>query len=511
MAPFAPALLVALAALAHPTAGPGPLAAPAKPATPAAAAKKTRVPVGPPARLLPPPLCDGDYADSLPAEIASRILDQKGDPFVFAIRNISTYEHVYYGRDGKLRRQYLRSVVHGTGFGLRVVNGETLIVTNEHVASRPEVTDDDHVVDGVPPGSKKVREQLKIVRDESDDYEPGHTPLSRVFADPAADIAMLKAKKVLPVMPFHLGRSGALRPGNLVQVRGFPLGVFAAVNVGKVVNPYTLDTDKAWQHVDFVIDALLSGGNSGSPVFAVSCRTGEPELVGVFHAGYTDATALNVVVAIDQLRDEFDTLKVPRRDLVPKLEITAADRDKVVQLLFADQTHKLIFPFGQRAVQVQLVDPETLRFAVLDEDFPLASSESLALVDQARSGFGTLDSVELSNDGQLASVATTALDPEAREHFERLYDALWHQLIGVIDYRTSRAKERVSADAFAAAQSARDRLRKKIGEQKELLGLAFFDSDRSGTAGMRIAGVPDAGSPTPPVAQKSLPVGHAGE
>ena len=94
-------------------------------ALPAAAknrpAKGTKAPTKPAAAPPPaerPPLCSGDYADALPAEKASAIMDAVKDPFVFAIRNISTYEHVYYGRDGKLRRAYLRSVVHGTAFGL---------------------------------------------------------------------------------------------------------------------------------------------------------------------------------------------------------------------------------------------------------------------------------------------------------------------------------------------------------------------------------------------------------
>ena len=34
-------------------------------------------------------------------------------------------------------------------------------------------------------------------------------------------------------------------------------------------------------HVDFVVDALLSEGNSGSPVLAVSCKSRLMELVGV--------------------------------------------------------------------------------------------------------------------------------------------------------------------------------------------------------------------------------------
>src|ERR1051325_6037373 len=207
-------LAVLLVAAAAPAAGVAQSTAPARPIV------KALRPAPAPAATL----CDGDYADSVPAARASEILDGVKEQFVFAIRNIATYERVYYGRDGKLRRNYIRSVVHGTGLAYEVKDGETLIVTNEHVANRPEVTDDEPPVEGVPPGSKKVREQLKIVRDEEDDYEPGHVALKLALSDSASDIAIVKAHKILPVMPFRIGRSSALRPGNLVQVRGFPLG-----------------------------------------------------------------------------------------------------------------------------------------------------------------------------------------------------------------------------------------------------------------------------------------------
>jgi serine protease Do len=467
------------------------LAAPAAPAK----SRAKKPPAAAPATVAPQkaPLCQADYADAVPAAAASQVLDGVREQFVFAIRNTATYEHVYYGRDGKLRRGYVRSVVHGTGFAYRVREGETLIVTNQHVAERPEVTDDEHAVDGVPTGSKKVREQLKIVRSEDDDYEPGHVALARVLSDAPADIAIVKAHKLLPVMPFRFGRSSALRPGNLVQVRGFPLGAFSAVSAGKVVNPYTEDTEKGWSHSDFVIDALLSAGNSGSPVFAVSCRTSEPELVGVFHAGYADAAALNVVVGIDQLREELDTLKVPRRDGGLRSEITAQDRDRVVKELFAEQSRSLTFPFGGRAVLAQLAEPGTLRFTVLDEDFPMVTRESLALVDRSQSGFGTLDTVVVLVDGALAEVPGSALEPEMRDHFEKLYDALWHQLLGVVDYRARLSGGRKSAAAFTQAQQARARLRKKVPEQKEQLGLAMFEADRVGTVAKAVAASPSSG------------------
>jgi serine protease Do len=472
--------------------------------------KKTKLPtpVAPPA---PKPICEGDYANAVPAPLANKDADTAPkDVFVFAIRSVSTYERVYYGKDGKLRKQYLRAQAHGTGFGLRVVNGETLLVTNEHVASRPDVTDEEHTVEGIPPGAKKVREQLKIVRDESDDYEPGHIPLVKVLSDPASDIAILKAKTALPVMPYRIGRSGALRAGNQVQVRGFPLGAFRAVSSGKVINPYTEDSDRAWSHSDFVIDALLSGGNSGSPVFAVSCRTGELELVGVYHAGYTDAAALNVVVAVDQLKEEFETLRLPKRDQAgARVEITAADRDKIVQELNSSPSRKLVIPFGGRAVEVSLREPQLLRFSVLEEEFPLGLQETLALIDHSSSGFGTLDSVAWTVDDLPVEVGLQSLDADSREHFERLYDQLWHQLLAVDEYRVRAAKGRASADAFAAAQGVRARLKKKLGDQKELLGLCAYDADRAGlpakaaaqeeTAAATPAPVP-ASAPTPAAA-----------
>ena len=488
-----PALLIALLlAQAAPALAKGkPPKAPAKPAA---------------AQPAPPPLCAGDYADTLPQEKAPGILDAVKEPFVFAIRNTATYEHVYYGKDGKLRRAYLRSVVHGSGFAYRLVNGETQLVTNEHVASQPEVTDEEHPVEGVPTGAKKVREQLKIVRDETDDYEPGHIALVKLLSDPQADIAVLKARKQLPLMPYRIGRSAALRPGNLVQVRGFPLGAFAALNTGKVVNPMTHDTERGWNHADFMIDALLASGNSGSPVFAVSCRTGEPELVGIYHAGYLDAAALNAVVAIDQLREELETLKVPKRDPAgAHNEITVQDRDRLVKQLFAETTRSLTFPFAGRSVTVALVDPQTIRFSILDDDYPLSMQETMAMIDRGQNGFGTLDAVAVLVDGQAMDAPAQALEGEVREHFDRLYESLWKQVLGVTDYRARLSKGRLSADAFGEAQAARLRLRKRIPEQKELLNICTFEADRANFGAARAGGVPPAPTPPAPSVEVALP------
>jgi hypothetical protein len=86
------------------------------------------------------------------------------------------------------------------------------------------------------------------------------------------------------------------------------------------------------------------------------------------------------------------------------------------------------------------------------------------------------------------------LEPELREHFEKLYDALWHQVLGVVEYRARLSSGRSSADAFAQAQQARARLRRRLPEQKEQLGLAMFDADRVGTVARSAASTP--ASPT---------------
>src|SRR5262249_46941436 len=154
-----------------------------------------------------------------------------------------------------------------------------------------------------------------------------------------------KAHATLQLMPWRIGHSADLRERNIVEVVGFPLGEFRAVNLGKVVSAYDHDDYQDWDHDDFVIDALLSSGNSGSPVLAVCCKTGQLELVGIFHAAYSRGSALNVVIAMDQLQNLMDTLKrAPRAhaDGRPRLEAP----DRVALLEATGPLRAMFFPFG---------------------------------------------------------------------------------------------------------------------------------------------------------------------
>jgi serine protease Do len=191
-------------------------------------------------------------------------------------------------------------VAHGTGFGLRQSGNDTLIVTGRHLAEWPAVTDEDHTAEDVPVGCRRVSDTLRIVGSEQDDYERDDVPLARVVSDPQLDVAVLRARALLPVMPWKIGRSSALRERNSVEARGFPLGALRANIAGQVVSAYEHHDDGGWDHDDFVVDVPLSQRDSGAPVFAISCRTREFELVGVYHASYSGESALDAVVGVDQ-------------------------------------------------------------------------------------------------------------------------------------------------------------------------------------------------------------------
>ena len=211
--------------------------------------------------------CSGTYAESSSSLSShARDVDQKSPSYTFCLRTIATYECPYYGSDGALHRGKFKAVAHGTAFGYQLQGKDTLLLTNEHVSEWPDVTDDEHPVDGVPRGCKRVSDGLRIVENEFDTYERDDVTLTRVVSDPQLDVSILKAPVELPVMPWKIGKSSALRVRDAVDIRGFPLGALKATNVGKVVSSYDRDEYRQWEHDDFVIDAPLSSGNSGSPV-----------------------------------------------------------------------------------------------------------------------------------------------------------------------------------------------------------------------------------------------------
>jgi serine protease Do len=457
-------LCAAAAAGDPPPPAAGPAAAP--PSSPAVAAPAP-IPTAPPDAR---PYCSGEYADDLSAlSSRAREFEETQKRFTYCIRTSATYECPYYASDGTLKRVRKKVVAHGTGFGYRREGSETLVVTNQHVSDWPAVTDDAHPVDGVPAGCKRVSDALRIVDNEADTYERDDVPLARVVTDPQLDLAVLRAKSALPVLPWKVGRSAALRERNAVDVRGFPLGVLRTNNVGKVTSAYEHDDEHEWDHDDFVIDALLSPGNSGSPVFAVSCRSGEFELVGVYHAGFIRGSALNVVIGIDQARDLLDTLKRaprPRAEAPPPLDATArAQASEVLR-----RRPETFFPFGPTMAAVAHRLDGALLLQVMGRDFPVRAEPVLVVEDlpSEDGGFGRIGRVWAGNGSGLLAVDRASLDADQQAVLARIVDALRRDVLLAASFEAASRASDGTRERFEDAARLERALRRLVDARQDL-------------------------------------------
>lgn len=385
--------------------------------------------------------CEGEYADTLQVQsLRTREIEQgpRGQ-FSYLVRSTAKYECPFFSPDGKLRRRRVQASELGTAFAYEASANETYLVTNEHVAAWPDVTDTAHHVDGVPEGCKRVDDKLRIVRDEHDDFEPGQVALSRVAVDPLLDAAILKANQRLTVLPYRIGKSAGLRQGNMVEVRGFPLGVMEAVSSGKVVNPYDRDQEQGWDHVDFVIDALLAEGNSGSPVLAVSCKSRELELVGVYHAGYKGHGALNVVVGIDQIADFMRKKKRVPRAISPEGGSGApgvADRAHILEALPGTLP---LFDFGGLIVRAESAD-KVLLYHVYGRQFPLDDRRVAVIEDLPKeASFGELGRFWVLGTVSWREWRPDALGADERDLLARVVDSIRLQVLHTVEYRRALA------------------------------------------------------------------------
>lgn len=396
--------------------------------------------------------CDSDYADTFEGE-SERARDiEKGlrGQYSYMVRSSARYECPFFGPDGKLKRRVVRATELGSAFAYEQLGNETFLLTNEHVASWPEVTDPRNRVDGVPEGCRRMDEKLRVVHDEHDDYEPGQITLMRVAVDPLLDAAILKANQRLTVLPYRIGKSGRLRQGNAVRVRGFPLGLMQAVNEGKIVNTYDRDQEQGWDHVDFVIDALLAEGNSGSPVLALSCATREPELVGLYHAGYRGHSALNVVVGIDQLTDFMRRKKrVPRAIAAAE---TPNENDPRVRAALREDLSTTALPFVDFGGAIVRAEPheQSILYHVYSKPFPLEDQRQAVLEDPppaaAAPGAAPLSppanhAVRLWVSGPAGwrPLPLATLGPDDQELISKLLESLRLQVAQTLAYRKTVA------------------------------------------------------------------------
>jgi len=395
--------------------------------------------------------CSGAYAEDLSAlSPKAREAERHMTSYVYAVRTTATYECVGYSENGDLHRTRSTQVAHGTAFAYRKDGNDTLLLTNEHVAEWPLLQN----------GCKRISEALRIVDDDKDDYAADDIVLTRVVVDPALDVAVLRAHQQLPVLPWKIGTSAALAPQQAVEVRGFPLGEFQATNIGKVISVHEHDDQGDWDHDDFVVDALLTSGGSGSPVLAVSCKTGELELVGIFHAHYNAASALNVVIGIDQVRDLMTTLQRTPHPAEAPIALDAPARTHLVDAV-RSSADPPFFPLGPLVASVAVRGDGALVFAVYPSDFPHVTRPLVVLEDGGAAGaFGKLD------HAYIGLHPYTGDDADIQALLGRTLDALRRDAIASLELRS--APTPASRDAYQQAARRRRSYQRMIDGQRDL-------------------------------------------
>ncbi|HEY4176761.1 MAG TPA: S1C family serine protease [Kofleriaceae bacterium] len=417
----------------------------------------------------------GTYAEDLSfLSPTARDIESRTPPFVFAVRTTATYECLAYGSDANVKHARKSVVAYGTAFGYRHDGKDTLLLTNQHVAEWPAVTDEDHPVAGVGSGCKRVSDALWIVDNDQDHYAADDISLTRVVTDPQLDVAVLRAHTSLQILPWKVGKSAELRARAIVEVRGFPLGAFRATSTGKVINAYDHDDYRDWNHDDFVIDAALSEGNSGSPVLAVSCATGEFELVGIFHADYSAGNALNVAVAVDQVHDLMTTLERTHRPATSAAEFDAAARAQVIDVA-RGISDPPFFRAGALTASVHARSDGTLVFAIYPADFPKQTRPLIVFEDLPPQG-GSSPASASTAAGRLGRVflgTPTGLDlftpaDAARASEQHLLEVLRHDAVTTFGLRAAHDSSSVSRISFEHYQRRVKDLEHELGLQEDL-------------------------------------------
>jgi serine protease Do len=228
----------------------------------------------------------------------------------------------------------------------------------------------------------------------------------------------------------------------------------------------------------------------------VSCATGEFELVGVYHAGYARGSALNVVIAIDQLRDLLTTLKrVPRPRSAESDDLDGQDRAALAAR--ARLEVEPFFPFGGLAAAVRVRDDGALVFELMKREFPLMSQPALVIEDVAdpQGGAGKLGRIWAGNRQGLREIDRSTLDAESQGVLAKLVDALRRDALAATSYRAAARLGMASRERYQNVTRLERGVRQTAASRQDLAqaGLELAEklcpaaAEASGTLGEALA------------------------
>ncbi|SHV24874.1 putative serine protease [Mycobacteroides abscessus subsp. abscessus] len=212
----------------------------------------------------------------------------------------------------------------GEGSGI-VLTADGLILTNNHVVAEANqaAAEQDSLPSGLSPSGRLPRGltgggQTKATVTLAD----GRTvPFTVVGADPADDIAVVKAQGVSDLTPISIGSSKDLRVGQNVVAVGSPLGLQGTVTTGIISSlnrpVSTGDEQTGQQSVMSAIqtDAAINPGNSGGALVdmngnligvnsAIASLGGGPESGG----SQPGSIGLGFAIPVDQAKRIADQL-----------------------------------------------------------------------------------------------------------------------------------------------------------------------------------------------------------
>jgi hypothetical protein len=424
--------------------------------------------------------CTGRYSDTfdvLKKEV-KEFEKSSNSNYSVCIRNISTYEQIYYSEDGKINKRLIKYVIHGTAFPFEKKGEIVYFLTNEHVANQPLVTSENNRLEGVPFGAKKVKEVIKIVQNENDQFEKNFIELKVTAIAPELDAAILEGKVNMEPIPYKLGTSSELKTGNVVMIKGFPLGIFNVSNTGKVINVNVEDNDGEWRHIDFIIDAQLNTGQSGSPVFAVNCSTGEYELVGLYHAFYSEGKGLNLAVGIDDLLDFIKN----KRSIIPSQKevsfLSSSEQFRIISHLLDPKNLKL-FQYGDNMFSMNISRDRTITIEIFTDRFPTYATPMLSIVDRHIKGYGDVDEIVLYHSpNQKETIYNWEFPDEFKRLLNELYKDLWLQVKRTVDYRSIVPIGSENEDYNKRMQSRYNEIKKVHDKQAQKLEQFIFELEK---------------------------------
>lgn len=425
--------------------------------------------------------CSGRYADNtevLKKEIIDFEKSQRSN-YAVCIRNTTVYEQIFYSEDGKINKRPIKYVIHGTAFPIEKKGGTVYFLTNEHIANQPFVTTESNRLEGVPFGAKKVSETIKIVQNENDTFEKNFIELKVTAIAPELDAAILEGKVNIEPIPYKVGSSSELRTGNVVMIKGFPLGIFNVSNSGKVININVEDNDGEWHHTDFIVDAQLNTGQSGSPVFAINCQTGEYELVGIFHAFYSEGKGLNLVVGIDELIDFIKNKKSILPD--PQKEFSffsTQEQFKIISYLL-DPKNLKFFQFGDNIFNVILSKDRSITIEIYSQHFPTYTVPIFAMIDRHIKGYGDVDEIIIFRSfSHKEIIYSWEFSEELKRNLNEVYKEIWMQIKRTIDYRNIIPIGSESEDYNRRMQSRYSEIKKMHDKQAQKLEQLLFEIEK---------------------------------